>query len=281
MFKLTYKKSILLGVLALLILLYYFDDYRNHRVIGSIDCGLSEINVRLNIRPNALEGDGASYGVQYNTDTVKNLSIGGGDLLYLTRSRFLPINTDIAISTYSSVDSRNDLILQLPNTEYSSDADISNGITQNFTQTEFEYLDSCILQNINEINELLATVPSKVPKRVQRRSSNFEYLPAPKIKALVHFGPGQLSGLLERAGINYQIVFLSPEHEREIIRVSTSGALRFDYYSDVGINIFETDFSKPLPNEYQYLEEYESESGTPLINYLARIQTRVPINFND
>ena len=57
-------------------------------------------------------------------------------------------HTDIAISTYSSVDSRNDLILQLPNTEYSSDADISNGITQNFTQTEFEYLAAPILRSV-------------------------------------------------------------------------------------------------------------------------------------
>ena len=276
MFRNKVLRFSILGFVVLLVITYYFFEKQQHtKLIGTIDCGLSKIDVRLDIRPNPLEGDGASYEIVYSTSATKNITLGGGPLINLTeRDYMLPVNINIIdISTYTSDNSNNDLVLFLPNEKLPSRNDLSH----TFSQTEFEHLDSCLFQNIDNINKVLASLPSSVPKGIRDRATAIAS--APQLTALVHTDGLQLEQLLQNAGVNYQLVFSSEGDER-IIRVSNSGALRFDYYSDVGLDIFSTDFSKPLPEEYEWLNEYRS-SDVSLINYLIRIQQKVPITFSD
>ncbi len=253
----------------------YFEKQQNTKLIGTIDCNLSKIDVRLDLRPNALEGDGASYKIQYSTSAIKNITLGGGPLINSSEWNYiLPINTDINISTYTSSNTNNDLVLFMPNEKLAS----HNDIKYKFSQAEFEYLDSCLQKNIDGLNTIFATLPSSLPSGIRDRATIVAS--APKLTALVHVDGLQLQQLLQSAGINYQFLVFSSGSDERIIRVSDSGALRFDYYSDVGLDIFSTDFSKPLPEEYSWLNEYKN-SSVSLIDYLNKVQQKVPIVFSE
>jgi hypothetical protein len=267
------KKITIISIFVLIGTTYHFyKEWQNTKLVGTIDCGASKIDVRLSLRPNPLEGDDASYEILYSTRAVKNIKLGGGPLIHTSGWHYpLPENTNLDISLYSTSSPSNDLVLFLPDEKMASE----NDAAYNFSKAEFDYLDSCLNNNIKNVNAVLAALPSSLPWGIRHRATIIA--DAPQLTALLHISGQQLGKLLEQAGVDYDLAFTS-ENKEQIIRISHSGFLRYDYYSDVGLDIFTTDFSKPLPEEFEWLNSYTS-NNLPLIEYLQLVPQKVPVVF--